>query len=145
MASGRSCTPRTSACSRSCRRAPGEPGSSSRRRTGAPAAAARCPLPSSGLMADGGVYTLGPDDEGRHPPGPEELWGESWYLDWGAADCSYGGYVRLGLYPNLRRAWWWIALVGEQRPLVLVIDHDLPCPEGAIALDQTTDATDVSI
>ena len=77
-------------------------------------------------------------DEGRHPPGPEELWGESWYLDWAAADASYGGYVRLGLYPNLGLSWWWIALVGEDRPLVLVVDHELPCGEGDAALTPST-------
>jgi hypothetical protein len=75
------------------------------------------------------VFDLVPSDEGRHSPGAEQLWGESWYLDWGAADASYGGYVRLGLYPNLGRAWWWIALVGADAPTVLVVDHDLPCPE----------------
>jgi hypothetical protein len=91
------------------------------------------------------VFTVGPEDEGRHPAGPEELWGESWYLDWAADDCSYGGSVRLGLYPNLDRAWWWIALVGADRPLVLVVDHDLPCPAGDAALDQSVGGTDVAI
>ena len=47
------------------------------------------------------VFTPTAADENLHPPGDEELWGESWYLDWAASDCSYGGYVRLGLYPNL--------------------------------------------
>jgi hypothetical protein len=84
-------------------------------------------------------------DEGRHPSGPEELWGESWYLDWAAADASYGGYVRLGLYPNLGLSWWWIALVGEDQPLVLVVDHDLPCPEGDAALSQSAGATSVTL
>ncbi|MBM3673665.1 MAG: hypothetical protein FJW88_01745 [Actinobacteria bacterium] len=84
-------------------------------------------------------------DEGRHPPGPEELWGESWYLDWAAPDASYGGYVRLGLYPNLGISWWWIALVGEGRPLVLVVDHALPCPAGDAALAPKTAATTVAI
>jgi hypothetical protein len=91
------------------------------------------------------VFTVTPDDEGRHAAGPEELWGESWYLDWAAADCSYGGYVRLGLYPNQDRAWWWIALVGAERPLVLVVDHDLPCPAGGAALDQHAGGTEVAI
>ena len=75
-------------------------------------------------------------DEGRHPAGPEELWGESWYLDFAAADGTYGGYVRLGLYPNLGKAWWWIALVGADEPTVLVIDHELPCPDGDAAHPQ---------
>jgi hypothetical protein len=88
---------------------------------------------------------LVPSDEGRHPPGPEELWGESWYLDWAAADASYGGYVRLGLYPNLGKSWWWIALVGADRPLVLVVDHDLPCAEGDAALAPAAGSTSVEI
>ncbi|HYI62407.1 MAG TPA: hypothetical protein VEW93_11460 [Acidimicrobiales bacterium] len=67
-------------------------------------------------------------DEGRHRPGPEPLWNESWYFDFAAADGSLGGYVRLGLYPNLGVAWYWACLVGEGRPLVTVIDHDVPLP-----------------
>lgn len=80
--------------------------------------------------------TLRDADEGRHPPGSEDLWGESWYLDFAAADGSYGGYARLGLYPNQDRAWWWIALVTEGRPTVLVIDHQLPAPDGDTAHPQ---------
>jgi hypothetical protein len=89
--------------------------------------------------------TLADADEGRHPPGTDELWGESWYLDWAAADASYGGYVRLGLYPNLGKSWWWIALVGASRPLVLVVDHDLPCADGEAALAPSAGATTVEL
>ena len=94
-------------------------------------------------MADAAppVFTPVPSDEGRHAPGEEALWGESWYLDWAAPDCSYGGYVRLGLYPNLGKAWWWIALVGAGRPLVLTVEHEMPCPDGLAAVDVAADAT----
>lgn len=68
-------------------------------------------------------------DEGRHAPGPEPLWNESWYFDFATADGSLGGYVRLGLYPNLGVAWYWGCLVGEGRPLVTVIDHEVPLPK----------------
>jgi hypothetical protein len=95
-------------------------------------------------MTDAG-FEVAAADEGRHPPGAEELWGESWYLDWAAADGRAGGYVRLGLYPNLGRSWWWIALVGEDRPTVLVVDHDLPCPDGDAACHVTTGATRVDL
>lgn len=71
---------------------------------------------------------LAPSDEGRHAPGPEALWNESWYFDWAADDGRLGGYVRLGLYPNLGVAWYWACLVGEDRPLVTVIDHEVPLP-----------------
>lgn len=67
-------------------------------------------------------------DEARHAPGAEPLWNESWYFDWSSADGSLGGYVRLGLYPNLGVAWYWACLVGEGRPLVTVIDHEVPLP-----------------
>jgi hypothetical protein len=77
-----------------------------------------------------GAFVVTPADEGRHVAGSEELWGESWYLDFAASDLSYGGYVRLGLYPNLGRSWLWVYLVGRDRPLVAVRDHDLPCPRG---------------
>ena len=91
------------------------------------------------------VFSPVPVDEGRHAPGEEELWGESWYLDWAAADCSYGGYVRLGLYPNLGRAWWWIALVGADRPLVLTVEHEMPCPEGLAAVEVAADGTEYTL
>lgn len=74
------------------------------------------------------VPAVPPADERRHEPGPELLWNESWYFDFVAADGSVGGYVRLGLYPNLGTAWYWACLVGEGRPLVTVIDHDIAIP-----------------
>ena len=71
---------------------------------------------------------LTPGDELAHSPGDERLWGESWYFDFAAPDGSLGGYVRLGLYPNRGVAWYWACLVGEDRPLVTVIDHEVPLP-----------------
>ena len=67
-------------------------------------------------------------DERPHEPGSEHLWGESWYFDFATPDASIGGYVRLGLYPNLGVAWWWAYVVGDDRPLVAVRDHDVPLP-----------------
>jgi len=88
-------------------------------------------------MTDPGRFTPTAADEDRHAPGNEELWAESWYGDWSAPDCSYGGYMRLGLYPNLGRAWWWIALVGADRPLVLTVEHEWPCAAGDATLRQS--------
>ena len=65
----------------------------------------------------------------RHPPGDERLWGESWYFDFTDREGTLGGYVRLGLYPNLGVAWYWACLVGEGRPLVTVIDHEVALPK----------------
>jgi hypothetical protein len=67
-------------------------------------------------------------DELYHRPGEGPWWGESWYFDFATRDGSLGGYVRLGLYPNQRVAWYWACLVGEGRPLVSVVDHDVSPP-----------------
>jgi hypothetical protein len=67
-------------------------------------------------------------DEGRHQPTDEPLWSESWYLDVVDPDRGVAAYVRLGLYPNLRTAWYWACVVGPDRPLVTVIDHEVPLP-----------------
>jgi hypothetical protein len=67
-------------------------------------------------------------DEGRHRPGPERWWNESWYFDFAALDASVGGYVRLGLYPNQSVAWWWAFVCGPDRELVALRAHDIPLP-----------------
>ncbi len=69
-------------------------------------------------------------DEGRHLPGTGRQWEESYGFDFAARDGSVGGYVRLGLRPGEGGAWYWAAVVGPDRPLVLVRDHDVPLPRG---------------
>ncbi|WP_426574114.1 DUF7065 domain-containing protein [Aquihabitans sp. McL0605] len=71
-----------------------------------------------------------PADEARHAPTDEHLWSESWYLDFVDEDQGIAGYVRLGLYPGMGRAWYWACVVGPDRPLVTVIDHDVAIPPG---------------
>ena len=72
-----------------------------------------------------------PADESPHEPGPEELWNESWYFDFCRPDGGLGGYVRIGKYPNLGVVWYWACLVGPDRKLVTVIDHEVPLPSGS--------------
>jgi hypothetical protein len=67
-------------------------------------------------------------DERAHAPGSEELWSESWYFDFFAADGSIGGWVRIGLYPNLGVAWYHAFVVGPGRPIVAVADLEVPLP-----------------
>lgn len=69
-------------------------------------------------------------DEAKHQPTGEELWSESWYLDFADPEQGIAGYVRLGLYPGLGRGWYWGCVVGPDRQLVTVIDHDVPIPPG---------------
>ncbi len=77
-----------------------------------------------------------PSDEQRHTPDEQvELWNESYYLDWFTDDLSLGGYVRIGLYPNLNRVWYWACLVGEGRPLVTVVDHEVAMPTSGTSLE----------
>jgi hypothetical protein len=78
-------------------------------------------------------------DEGRHPPGEEALWNESWYFDWVADGGSLGGYVRLGLYPNLGVAWYTSVVTGAGRPTIAVTDLAAPLPEEG-RLQMQTDA-----
>jgi hypothetical protein len=71
-----------------------------------------------------------PADEGPHVPGDEPLWGESWYFDFCAPDGSLGGWVRLGLYPNLQRCWYHAFVCGPDLPTVAVADLEVPLPKG---------------
>ena len=81
------------------------------------------------------MATPDPRDEHRHTADDTELWNESYYFDWFAADLSVGGYVRIGYYPNLDRVWYWACLVGPDRPLVTVIEHDIPMPSSPTSLE----------
>lgn len=81
------------------------------------------------------MATPDPIDEQRHTPGEELLWNESYYLDWFAEDLSVGGYLRVGFYPNLGKVWYWACLVGPDRPLVTVIEHDVPMPASPSSLE----------
>lgn len=74
------------------------------------------------------IQTVLPSDETRHEPGPEPLWGESWYFDFFAPDGSIGGWVRVGLYPNLGVTWYHAYVVGPNRQTVAVMDYDAPLP-----------------
>jgi hypothetical protein len=71
-----------------------------------------------------------PDEETRHEPGLEPLWGESWYFDAIGPDGSVGAWVRVGLYPNLGVCWYTALVCGADRPTVAVIDFAAPLPDG---------------
>src|SRR5580658_2206352 len=84
-----------------------------------------CPMVK---IVDHGTWQLAAADEGLHAPGSEQLWNESYYFDFAAPDGSVGGYVRLGLYPNWDRAWYWACIVRPGAPTVLVADNAAPLP-----------------
>ncbi len=85
------------------------------------------PAPGSGRPA---ALRPEPRAEGRHTPGPEQLWNESWYFDVVSDDASTGLYTRLGLYPNLGVAWITAFICGPHRPTVAIIDFAAPPPAG---------------
>lgn len=89
-------------------------------------------------IVEHGTWTPGEEDESRHAPDAGVLWNESYYFDFVTDDGSFGGYVRLGLYPNWGRAWYWACVTGPDRPLVIVADNDAPLP----APGETTVRTD---
>ncbi len=69
-----------------------------------------------------------PADEAQHPRGSEPLWNESWYLDFAAPAEGLGGWIRLGLYPNLGRAWINVLLCGPNMPTIALNDFEVPAP-----------------
>jgi hypothetical protein len=73
-------------------------------------------------------HSIDPADEARHEPTDERFWSESYYFDFHDEDGTLGGYVRIGLYPNLGVTWQWACLVGARRPLVTAINHHAPLP-----------------
>jgi hypothetical protein len=70
-----------------------------------------------------------PSDEGRHSPGPEPLWNESWYFDAVDATGSLGVYVRMGLHPNDGRCFYAASIVRPGHPTLMVVDEAAPLPE----------------
>jgi hypothetical protein len=76
------------------------------------------------------AHVVSPDDEQRHQPEAEDLWNESYYADFVHEDGSWGGWLRLGLYPNRRVAWWTTWIVGPGRPGVCSVRYDAPVPAG---------------
>jgi hypothetical protein len=78
-----------------------------------------------------------PEDEGKHAPGGERLWNESWYFDAISEDGTLGAYVRIGLYPNLGVAWYTAFVCGPGRPTVAMVDFGAPLPDGSsLAIDR---------
>ncbi len=74
----------------------------------------------------------GPDDEGRHDPGGEDLWNESWYFDFTTGERGLAGYTRLGLYPNRNEAWITLALCRPGGPTVRIVDVAGGLPVGEV-------------
>jgi Phosphotransferase enzyme family len=68
-------------------------------------------------------------DEGRHQPGPELLWNESWYFDGVTDDGSLGVYVRIGRLPNQGCCLYTACVCGPGRPSIMLVDPAAPLPD----------------
>lgn len=84
-------------------------------------------------IVDAGSWQLSEADENLHQAGAQLLWNESYYFDFATADGSLAGYLRLGLYPNWKRAWYWACLVRSGQPVLLLADDMLPVPEQGVS------------
>jgi hypothetical protein len=71
-------------------------------------------------------------DERSHSPGFDELWAESWHLDF-AGMGGLGGFVGLCVYPHLNVAWWWSHLLTAEG-LVAVRDHEVAPPRAGLEI-----------
>ncbi len=76
-----------------------------------------------------------PVDERHHTPAacgrPSSSWSESWYFDF-ATEQGLGGYVHLAMHPVRQRAWYWACVVRPDQGPVIVRDHDVAPPRGAM-------------
>ncbi|HSZ37536.1 MAG TPA: hypothetical protein VK773_10635 [Acidimicrobiales bacterium] len=82
-------------------------------------------------------YDVQPADEVRHAPDADDLWNESYYCDFVQGDGSWGGWLRLGLYPNRQVAWWtaWVVRPGE--PGICSVDYRAPVPPGGTLVSES--------
>ncbi len=76
------------------------------------------------------AHVVLPSDEQRHDPDPDPLWNESYYCDFVDQDGELGGWLRLGLYPNLGVAWWTTWIVRTGLPGICSVDYQMPIPPG---------------
>ncbi|HEX3793387.1 MAG TPA: hypothetical protein VHV57_02680 [Acidimicrobiales bacterium] len=84
-------------------------------------------------------HAVDPNDEQRHTPDADDLWNESYYADFVHEDGSFGGWLRLGLYPNREVAWWTTWIVGPDRPGVCSVNYTVPVPAGTGLVAEDTD------
>jgi hypothetical protein len=91
------------------------------------------------------AHVVLPADEARHTPTDEDLWNESYYCDFVHADGTWGGWLRLGLYPNRAVAWWTAWIVRPGQPGICSVDYHAPVPPGHGLVSEAADLGRVEI
>jgi hypothetical protein len=79
------------------------------------------------------------EDERHHGPDGDPGWSETHYFDFCSPTGDLGGSVRISRHPNLGVVWYWACLVGAGRPLVTVIDDEVPLPPSPASMEIRTD------
>jgi hypothetical protein len=116
------------------------------------------------------AHVVQPDDESRHQPDEAALWNESYYCDFvqstnpptlplaaspntpttaDDADLAdspdlWGGWLRLGLYPNRSVAWWTAWLLNPDGQGICCVEYAAPVPAGN-GLVSSSNTADVEI
>jgi len=91
------------------------------------------------------AHVVPPDDEARHTPDAEELWNESYYCDFVNADGTLGGWLRLGLYPNRKVAWWTTWIVRPGHPGISSVNYVMPVPPENGLVSESEDGERIEI
>lgn len=66
--------------------------------------------------------------EGRRPPAQMPGWREWWGFDFVSPRDDLAGWAELVLFPESETAWYHAFVVGRDRQLVAVVDHEVPMP-----------------
>jgi hypothetical protein len=72
--------------------------------------------------------------EQRQPPGPGPGWCERFEFEFHSPRATCGGHVAVWLWPASGRAWYWAGVVEEGRPLVSIVEAEVPLPRRALEL-----------
>jgi hypothetical protein len=72
--------------------------------------------------------------EQRQPPGPGPGWCERFEFEFHSPRATFGGHVVVWLWPTAGRAWYWAGVVEEGRPLVSIVETEVPLPRRALEL-----------
>jgi hypothetical protein len=75
-----------------------------------------------------------PADERRHTPGPDARWRERYDFDFHSPKGSFGGHLSVWLWPRQGHAWYWAGVVEEGRPLISIVDTEVPLPRHGLEL-----------
>jgi hypothetical protein len=73
-----------------------------------------------------------PADEGRHQPGADTAWSETWVFDAWSPDATTGVFTWLTLRPAERRTSYWSVLVRPGHRQVYVADVDVALLSGLV-------------